>query len=176
MTETTPDFIRQMPDMLKPMNLGIKPKVSAYTQSSPQVVTRKKLSRGKIVGWALVLAVAIIAAVQYINAAKYSALVQVISQDRIGVNPTGNALDFGDLPRNKSAIRTVELKSSGNMSSYIMVWMFGSIGDLLKVDQNYFTLKPKSDVKLQFTANIPNSAAYQYYRGRVIIFQIPKIW
>jgi hypothetical protein len=134
------------------------------------------MSVGKIIAWVIFIVIVIVALVQFLNAAKYSALVQVIKEDRIGVNPTGKALDFGDLPRNKSAIRTVNLVSNGNTASFIMVWKFGGISDLLSVDKNYFTLKAHTTEKLQFTANIPNSASYQYYRGEVLIFQIPKIW
>jgi hypothetical protein len=169
------DFL-SMPSSMKPTSM--QPVMEQQKKMDPKVpqAQPKKMSRGKFIAWVIVIVILVIGLVQYINAAKYSALVQVISQDRIGVNPTGNALDFGDLPRNKSAVRTVELKSSGNTASYIMVWMFGGISDLLKVDQNYFTLQPHSDVKLQFTATIPNSAPYQYFKGSVVIFQIPKVW
>lgn len=136
----------------------------------------EKKSIGKIIAWVVVVLVGIFLAIQYINAAKYQVLVQVIAEDKIGVNPTGDALDFGDLPRNKSAIRTVTLESNGDTGSYIMVWKFGSISDLVKVDKNYFTLRPHTTEKLEFSVYIPNSAEFKYYRGRVVIFQIPKVW
>ena len=130
----------------------------------------------KIIIWVVVVVVGILLAIQYINAAKYQALVQVIKEDRIGVNPTGDALDFGDLPRNKSAVRTVTLKSDGDTAGYIIVWKFGDISDLLKVDRNYFTLAPHTTEKLEFSLYVPNSAEFRYYKGRTIIFQIPKLW
>ena len=130
----------------------------------------------KIIIWVVVVVVGILLAIQYINAAKYQALVQVIKEDRIGVNPTGDALDFGDLPRNKSAVRTVTLKSDGDTAGYIIIWKFGDISDLLKVDRNYFTLAPHTTEKLEFSLYVPNSAEFRYYKGRTIIFQIPKLW
>ena len=165
-----------MPSSMKPMSMQPsmeqKKKMDPFRPTEP----RKKMSVGKKIVWGIVLVIVIVALVQFFNAAKYSALVQVIKEDRIGVNPTGNALDFGDLPRNKSAIRTVSLASNGSTATYIMVWKFGSISDLIKVDKNNFTLQPHTSTTLEFTAYIPNSANYQYYKGEVMIFQIPKIW
>ena len=135
-----------------------------------------KRSWKKIVLWLVTVVIGILLVIQYINAAKYQALVQVISEGRIGVNPTGDALDFGDLPHNKSAIRTVTLESGGDTGAFVMVWKYGDISDLVKVDKNYFTLQPHTTEKLEFSISIPNSAEYRYYRGKVMIFQIPKIW
>jgi len=170
MPEDKQDFRNTMPASLKPV----------YAQSTPQPVSRvdikAKMSKTRIVVWVIVALILIVALVQYFNAAKYSALVNVINEDRIGVNPTGNALDFGDLPRDKSAVRTVSLVSKGNTATYVMIWKFGSISDLITIDKNYFTLAPHSSEKLEFTAQIPNSADYKNYSGQVIIFQIPKLW
>jgi hypothetical protein len=168
--EDKQDFSDAMPPSMKP----------AYAKSSPQFIRQENIkprrSKGRIAVWIIIVIIVIVALIQYFNAAKYSAMVNVINEDRIGVNPTGNALDFGDLPRDKSAIRTVSLVSQGNTPSYVIVWKFGSISDLVNVDKNYFTLPAHSSDKLQFTAQIPNSADYKIYSGKVIIFQIPKIW
>ena len=145
---------------------------SAETPHSP----RRRWRIGKIVLWVAIVIMLTAVAIQYINAARYPALVQVINEDKIGVNPTGDALDFGDLPRNKSATRTVTLKSEGDTASFIIVWKFGAISDLMKVDKNYFTLAPHTTEKLEFSTTIPNSAEFRYYRGKIIIFQIPKVW
>jgi hypothetical protein len=131
---------------------------------------------GRIVLWVIVVLVLVFIAVQYLNASHYDALVQVIKEDRIGVNPTGAKLDFGDLPHNKDAIRTVDLQSSGHVSSYVIVWTRGDISDFMKVSQNFFTLKPGTKQNLEFTVHVPNSADYRYYRGKVVIFRIPKFW
>lgn len=167
MTEQQPDFIKAMPEETKPARMQVKVESNG---------SKKKRPIGKIIAWVTVVIVAIILVVQYVNAAKYDALVQVIAENKIGVNPTGERLDFGDLPKGKSAVRTVTLKSEGNTGAYVMVWKFGGIADLMKVNKNYFTLRPKSEEKLEFSVYIPDSAEYKYYKGKVIIFQIPKIW
>ncbi len=167
--EDNNDLIKSIPENLKPV--GIQPEKVASARPE-----KKKRPIGKIILWVVVLVVVLFAVVQYINASKYEALVQVIKEDKIGVNPTGERLDFGDLPRDKSATRNVTLSSKGSTGTYIMVWKFGDISDLVKVSKNYFTLKPGTTEKLEFSVYIPNSAEYKYYKGRVIIFQIPKVW
>jgi len=147
---------------------------STRVMAEPEVKPRHR--RGRRVILVLILLVLVVIAVQIINAAKYSALVQVIKEDRIGVNPTGERLDFGDLPHNKDAVRTVSLSSGGDTASYIIIWKFGDISDFIKISKNYFTLAPHTMEQLEFTAHIPNSADYKYYKGTVVIFQIPKIW
>ena len=146
------------------------------TPSNTILEEKKKKSKAKIIGWAILVLILAVAAVQYLNAAKYEALVQVIQDDKIGVNPTGERLDFGDLPRNKSAVRNVILQSSGNTGAYVIVWKQGDIGDFMKISRNYFTLKPHTTEKVEISVTIPNSAEFRYYKGKVVIFQIPKVW
>src|SRR5579862_3856453 len=112
-----------------------KPQYSSPTVAtqSPVGSEKKPMSWGKRITWILVIVILVIVLVQYFDAAKYPAQVQVIKEDRIGVNPTGNELDFGDLPRDKSAIRTVNLSSSGNTATYIMIWKFGGISDFISI-------------------------------------------
>jgi len=130
----------------------------------------------KVILWVAAVLVGILLVIQYINAAKYEALVQVIEEDVVGVNPTGERLDYGDLPRDKSAVRMVTLKSEGDTGAYVIVWMRGELGNLMNVNKNFFTLEPKTEEKLEFSVYIPNSAEFKYYYGKVVIFQIPKIW
>jgi len=167
--EDNNDLVKSIPENLKPV--GVQPE--KVTNIHPE---KKRHHIGKIIVWAVVFLVVFFCVVQYLNASKYEALVQVIKEDKIGVNPTGERLDFGDLPRDKSATRNVTLSSKGSTGTYIMVWKFGDISDLVKVNKNYFTLKPGTTEKLEFSVYIPNSAEYKYYKGRVIIFQIPKVW
>lgn len=175
MDEPKRNFISAMPDYMKPEYSKTAAIIKVGEITTPPGKGKRKSWR-KIIVWVIVLVIAMVALVQYINAAKYGALVQVIKEDKIGVNPTGERLDFGDLPHNKDAVRTVTLASGGKTGSYIIVWKFGAISDLIKVDKNYFTLKPGTMEKLEFTVHIPNSAEYKYYKGKIIIFQIPKIW
>jgi len=118
----------------------------------------------------------VILTVQIINAAKYKMVVQVVEGENVmGVNPLADKLDFGDLSRNNGMTRYVTLKSEGKTPTYIMVWKFGNISDLVKLDKNYFTLKPSEEVKLAFEIHIPPSAEIQKYSGWVILFRLPKI-
>ncbi len=153
--------------------------VKAVSYQPVQVlVETKKVSKFKIALYIILSLIGIIIAVQFLNAAKYPALVQVIDQNRIGVNPSGNSLDFGDLPRDKDAIRDVDLQNNSpyKIPTYVLVWKLGAIADFIKVDQNNFTVEPGHTAKLEFSIHIPNTAEYKYYSGKVFIFQIPKIW
>ncbi len=146
---------------------------------APRVLVKShKISKFKLTLYIILSVIGIIIVVQFLNAAKYSALVQVIDENRIGVNPSGNSLDFGDLPRDKDAIRDVDLqnRSPYKIPTYVMVWKLGAIADFIKVDRNYFTVEPGQNAKLEFSIHIPNTADYKYYKGKVLIFQIPKIW
>lgn len=137
---------------------------------------KMKWNKVRIGIWVVVMLILMFVAVQYLNASRYDALVQVIKEDRIGVNPTGEKLDFGDLPRNKDAVRKVTLVSSGSVASFVIVWKYGAISDFLKVSENNFTLKAGETKELEFSVHIPDSADYKYYRGKVTIFRIPKLW
>jgi len=120
--------------------------------------------------------IALILVIQIINAAKYKMVVNVVEGENImGINPLADKLDFGDLSRNNGMTRYVTLKSGGGISTYIMVWQFGEISDLVKLNRNYFTLNPGEEVKLAFEINVPPSAEIRQYYGRVWIFRLPKI-
>ncbi len=138
----------------------------------------RKISKKKIALYILLVIVLTAAAVQFLNASKYDALVQVKDTDTVGVNPTGDRLDFGDLPRNRDAIRIVNLanQSPYKVSSLVVVWKYGDIADLMKLNKNNFVLEPGESERLEFTVHVPSSADYKYYRGKVVIFQIPKLW
>lgn len=138
----------------------------------------KRMSKRKLIFRGLLIFIAIVIAVQFFNAARYDAVVQVIEDDRLGVNPTGERLDFGDLPRDKDAVRIVTLANNSpyKVSSFVMVWKYGEIQDFMDISRNNFALAPGETEKLEFRVHIPNSAEFKNYRGKVIIFQIPKIW
>jgi len=144
--------------------------------SEPAVEVKKKRPWGKIILLVIVLIVIFFGAVQYLSASKYEALEQVVNEDKIGVNPTSERLDFGDLPRDKNAVRSIILQSKGSTPTHVWVLKTGDIADLIKVDRNNFTLKPNTTEKLNLSIYIPNSAEFRYYKGKVIIFRIPKFW
>jgi len=120
--------------------------------------------------------IALLIIVQCVNAAKYRMVVNVVEGENVmGVNPLADKLDFGDLSRNNGMTRYVTMKSAGGVETYVMVWKFGEIGDLVKLDKNNFVLKSGEEVKLSFEIQIPPSAEIKKYSGRVWIFRLPKL-
>jgi hypothetical protein len=113
-----------------------------------------------------------------LDANKYRAQVQVIEgEGKVGVNPTTESLDFGDLSRGTSAVRRVSVSNGTRMPMYVMVWEFGSISDLMEIEPNYFRLKPGEERKIDFSTYIPASAEIgKGYRGRVYLFKVPTFW
>lgn len=111
-----------------------------------------------------------------LDANKYRALVRVVEgEGKIGVNPTDQALDFGDLSRGTSAVRRVEIKNNTPVPMYIIALKFGSISGLVEIDKNFYTLAPRQAAKMEFSLYMPASAEVErIYSGRVILFKIPK--
>jgi len=128
----------------------------------------------KIIGVVLII---IFLFVFYIvlDANKYSAMVNVIEgEGKVGVNPTAESLDFGDLSRGTSAIRRVDLQNNTFMPVYVGILKLGSISDLVDISKNNFKLRPGDKTKIEFLTYIPASAELnRIYTGRVYLFKIP---
>ena len=129
------------------------------------------------IGWGIVALIMMIAVVQMAVADKYQAQVLAIEgEGKVGVNPTTEKLDFGDLSGDTSAARYITLNASG-MDTYIYVWKFGSIAELMKLSSNNFTMRKGDEKKLELSIYMPSSApAGEKYTGQVWIFKMPKIW
>ncbi len=110
-----------------------------------------------------------------LDANKYSAQVLVIEgEGRVGINPTTESLDFGDLSRGTSAIRRVGIENQTPIPMWIAVVRVGKISELMDLNKNYFTLSPRSADRIEFTVYMPASAQVgSKYTGRVFIFRIP---
>ncbi len=110
-----------------------------------------------------------------LDANKYRALVRVIEgESAVGVNPTSESLDFGDLARGTSAVRRVALKNGTPMPMFVAVWKVGSISDLMDLDKNFFKLRPHDSTKIEFSLYVPASGETgKKYTGRVFLFKIP---
>lgn len=136
-----------------------------------------KMPLWKKIFWVIVAFLVLIIAVQMVIADKYKATVLVIEgEKKVGVNPTSESLDFGDLSRDTSAARTVTLKSGGG-DAYIWVMKFGALSDLIKIDDNNFVLKGRQEKKIEFLVYMPVSAKIgERMNGYVWIFKLPKIW
>jgi cell division protein FtsL len=138
---------------------------------------KKKMSLGKKIMWIVIAVLVFVIAVQILVADKYQAQVIVIEgEKKVGVNPTTEKLDFGDLSADTSATRYVTL-NAGGVGTYVYVFQFGSIAELVKLSENSFTMQKGDEKKLEFTLYMPPSAPVgEKYTGRVWIFKIPKMW
>ena len=137
----------------------------------------KKKSIGKKIMWGIVALLVFIITVQIMVADKYSAQVIVIEgEKKVGVNPTTEKLDFGDLSADTSATRYVTL-AAGGIDTQIIVWKMGAIAELIKLNKNNFTITEGQTEKLEFSLYMPPSAPIgEKYEGKVWIFKIPKLW
>ncbi len=130
----------------------------------------------KILLWVLVIILAFLAYLS-LDANKYPALVRVIAgEGKVGVNPTDEALDFGDLSRGTEAVRRVTINNNTPIPMFIIAFKTGGIRTLMKTDKNYFRLEPHSEAQINFTTYMPASAVVgDTYNGRVFLFKIPTI-
>lgn len=110
-----------------------------------------------------------------LDANKYRAMVRVVDgEGKVGVNPTTEALDFGDLSRGTSAVRRVNISNGTSIPMYVIVVKTGDVSELIDISKNYFTLAPRKEEKIEFATYIPASARLDAnYKGRVYLFKIP---
>ena len=137
--------------------------------------TGEKLKRSeKIIGIVLLIIFLFVFYVT-LDANKISSQVRAIEgEGKVGINPTTESLDFGDLSRGTEQVRTVTVNNSFIMPFYVAVIKTGSISDLVKLNRNNFILRPGEEEKLEFTTYMPASAEInKVYSGRVYIFKIP---
>lgn len=138
---------------------------------------KKKMSKGKLLTIVVVLVVIWFSAIQLMAAERYKAVVNVIEgENKMGINPSAEKLDFGDLSRDTGSSRFVLLKNTGKRDKVIRVLKYGSISEIMKVEKNNFILKPNEEIKLEFHVQVPVSAPYKKYSGTVIIFKWLKIF
>jgi hypothetical protein len=113
--------------------------------------------------------------IQIVNAAKYEMTVNVVEGENIlGLNPTTERLDFGDLSRNNGIARQVSMANGGSIDIFVMAFKFGELASLADLDRNFFVLSPGEEVQMSFDVTIPPSAEIRKYNGRVWVFRIPK--
>ena len=150
---------------------GLRSKMKGWWNASAR--TPMKMHE-KVIGMVMIV-VFLFAFYLTLDANKYQALVRVIEgEGKVGVNPTAESLDFGDLSRGTSAVRKINLENGTFMPMYIAIFKTGKIGELTKIDKNYFTIAPHSSTKIEFTVYMPASAQIDSkYNGRVFLFKIP---
>ena len=138
-------------------------------------VTHVPMNTREKVTAAIMIIVFLFAFYLALDANKYRALVHVIAgEGKVGINPTADALDFGDLSRGTSAVRRVDLTNNTPIPMYVMILKVGSISDLMKVDKNFFTVGAHASTTIEFTVYMPASASTDSdYTGRVLLFKVP---
>src|SRR3989344_1810913 len=109
-----------------------------------------------------------------LDANKFKATVHVVEGESvIGLNPTTEKLDFGDLSRGTSAVRRVEVKNNIPFSTYVLMFKTGEIGSLIDISKNFFRLKPREETKIEYSVYMPASAEIdKTYDARVYLFKI----
>src|SRR3989344_1553727 len=76
-----------------------------------------------------------------LDANKYTAQVLAIEgAGKVGVNPTTERLDFGDLSPGTSAGRRVEKENGPAIPMYVAVVRFGSLNNLMELDKSFFVV------------------------------------
>ena len=110
-----------------------------------------------------------------LDANKYRAQVRVIEgEGKVGVNPTTEKLDFGDLSRGTTGVRRVDIDNGTSIPMWIAIVKLGSISSLVQIDKNFFVLKPHTNERIEFGLYMPASGEVgSLYTGRVFIFRIP---
>lgn len=145
-----------------------------------QKTKKKKRKAGKVLKIIVLFATLIfvwIGAVQYLAADRYGAVVKIQKEgESIGVNPTTEKLDFGDLPKGNSLMRFITIENSGEMDVYVKIIKTGSIADLIELNRNDFVLSSGDSAKIELLLEMPISADKEEYKGKVIIFKLPKLF
>ncbi len=134
-------------------------------------ITRLRLA---VLGTVVVLLV-VWAAVAVSSTSTYSAQVLVVADRAIGIPPP-NGLDFGDVPLGDSAEKRIAFENNGRVPTGVMILEWGSIRDLLKMDDAFFILDPGDEKEVTFAVRPPASAEAKRYSGRVIVVRVPWWW
>ena len=93
----------------------------------------------------------------------------------LGINPLEDRIDFGDIPVGQEVTKTLILENLGGVDNYIAIFVVGGIGDLVKVEPNFFTLVSGERMDVQFRLAMPDSAPVdKNFSGSVFVFRLPK--
>ena len=130
---------------------------------------KQKLTLGeKIAVWIMLILFLLVFYIT-LDANKYAAQVRTIEgEGKVGVNPTTERLDFGDLSRGTSAVRTVTVKNDTFMPFFVSVIKLGAISDLIKQEKNNFILRRGDEAKMEMTVYMPASAEIDQDRKSVV--------
>jgi len=130
------------------------------------------MSKIKIVLLVAVCALAFFVLSQIVMADKYQAVVNIKEGKHVmGVNPTSEVLDFGDLSKGAEASRKITLENKGSNKISVKVLIFGEISGMIKIDKKNFVIKPGEKEEINFGLIAPPSSEAKKYKGSVWIFK-----
>jgi len=93
----------------------------------------------------------------------------------IGIAPFTDRIDFGEVPQGASIGKTVILANEGAVPNQVNIFIFGNIGDLVKIEPSSVSLEPGVSVEIDFRLTMPPSAEPERkYSGKVFILRLPK--
>jgi len=107
--------------------------------------------------------------------------VQAIAKEAgsaIGINPLGDRIDFGDIPQGAAVSKTLILENRGVVPNQIVIFIVGSIGDLVRVEPGSLTLEGGETKEVRFRLTMPVSAPVEKkYSGKVFVLRLPRrLW
>jgi hypothetical protein len=113
-----------------------------------------------------------------LDANKYEAVVRVVEGTaRVGLNPTTERLDFGDLSPGTTAVRSVTIENGTGIPFFVFALRLGSITDIMEQSNNFFVMAPHAEETIEWSTYMPASAPIgEKLSGRVILFKIPGPW
>ena len=129
----------------------------------------------KILGYLVLGLIVFFVALEIFQAPKFEAVVNVVEgESKVGINPTTERLDFGDLSRGSTAVRFVDLKNESGFKTWMYVRKTGELAELLEVSEGEFSLTPGQEKRLEFSLRIPASAESRVYTASVRIWRLPQ--
>jgi hypothetical protein len=87
----------------------------------------------------------------------------------IGINSDTDALHFGTVPRKGNSIKKIDIINNKNYPLFVNIIVEGNFRDWINISKNNFILEPKQSERIDFTAKIPEDAAYGTYNGTAYI-------
>lgn len=134
-----------------------------------------KRSKKKLIGFIVLLVIVWLIAAQVLAADRYEAVVNIVEgENKIGINPTEERLDFGDLTRTNGQSRFISVKNNGRMGKYVLAFKTGSIADIMTIKESSVSIAEGEEKRLEFTVFAPVSTPLGNYRGTIWVLKLPK--
>lgn len=126
--------------------------------------------------YAFLLLLALFVLFEWRSTITYSAQVLVLERTDeliIGLNPTTERIDFGDLTQGSSQVRPLVLENNGFLPFRFTIITTGSISQFMSVSDAFFTLHPGETKNVDFILVLPPNAEPRMYTGQVFVLRVP---